>query len=74
MGENASDEKKTFFLPPNAIKKISTNVNAQLLSPFKNIPYEVTADENGNAPEMYKFFTNKQKREALKELIDRLRS
>jgi len=73
-GENASDEKKTFFLPPNAIKKISTNVNAQLLSPFKNIPYEVTADENGNAPEMYKFFTNKQKREALKELIDRLRS
>lgn len=73
-GENASDEQKTFFLPPHSIKKITTNVKAQLLSPYKNIPYEVTTDEKGNAPEMYKFFTNKQKREALKELIDRLSS
>jgi hypothetical protein len=71
-GEGASDANKSYNLPPNSIKKISTNINANLLSPYKNIPYEVTPDEKGNAPEYYKFFTNKQKRDALKELIDRL--
>jgi hypothetical protein len=71
-GEGASDAKKTYFVPPNSIKKVSTNLNATLLSPYKNIPYEVTPDEKGNAPEFYKFFTNTQKRETLKELIDRL--
>jgi hypothetical protein len=71
-GEGASDANKSYNLPPNSIKKISTNLKANLLSPYKNIPYEVTPDEKGNAPEYYKFFTNKQKREALKELIDRL--
>jgi hypothetical protein len=71
-GEGASDANKSYNLPPNSIKKISTNLNANLLSPYKNIPYEVTPDEKGNAPEYYKFFTNKQKRDALKELIDRL--
>lgn len=71
-GEGASDAKKTYFLPPNSIKKVTTNINATLLSPYKNIPYEVKPDENGNAPEYYKFFTNTQKRETLKDLIDRL--
>ena len=71
-GEGASEANKSYNLPPNSIKKISTNLSANLLSPYKNIPYEVTPDEKGNAPEYYKFFTNKQKREALKELIDRL--
>lgn len=71
-GEGASDAKKTYFLVPNSIKKITDNLNATLLSPYKNIPYEVNADDKGNAPEYYKFFTNSQKREALKELIDRL--
>jgi hypothetical protein len=71
-GEGASEANKSYNLPPNTIKKISANLNANLLSPYKNIPYEVTPDEKGNAPEYYKFFTNKQKREALKELIDRL--
>jgi hypothetical protein len=71
-GEGASEANKSYNLPPNSIKKISANINANLLSPYKNIPYEVTPDEKGNPPEYYKFFTNKQKREALKELIDRL--
>jgi hypothetical protein len=71
-GEGASDAKKTYFLPPNTIKKVTPNINATLLSPYKNIPYEVTPDDKGNAPEFYKFFTNTQKRETLKDLIDRL--
>jgi hypothetical protein len=71
-GEGASEANRSYNLPPNSIKKISTNLNAHLLSPYKLIPYEVTPDEKGNPPEYYKFFTNKDKREALKELIDRL--
>lgn len=71
-GEGASDAKKTFNLKPNSIKKITTNINAQLLSPYKNIPYQVSVDKEGKAPEIYKFFTNSQKRESLKDLIDRL--
>lgn len=71
-GEGASDEKKTYNLPPQSIKKVTANTSATLLSPYKTIPYEVTPDEKGNAPEYYKFFTNAQKRDALKDLIDRL--
>lgn len=71
-GEGASEANHSFNLPPNTVKKITGNLSATLLSPYKLIPYQVTPDEKGNAPEYYKFFTNKQKREALKELIDRL--
>jgi hypothetical protein len=71
-GEGASDEKRTYFLVPNSIKKITANPEAQLLSPYKNIPYEVKVDDKGKAPEMYKFYTNSQKREALTDLLKRL--
>lgn len=73
VGANASDEKKTYFLVPNSIKKISANLSAQVLSPYKNIPYKVEVDKDGNAPETYKFFTNKQKRESLNELLERMK-
>src|SRR5215471_2185780 len=73
LGKNANDEKKTFWLVPNTIKKISPNSNAKILSPYKLIPYEVELDKEGKAPETYKFFTNKQKREDLDELLKRLR-
>lgn len=72
MGQNASDEKRTYFLAPGNIKKISANLSARLLGPYNAIPYKVDADKDGKAPEIYKFFTNKQKREALDELIQRL--
>lgn len=71
-GENASDERKTYFIVPNSIKKLTTNLNAQLLNPYKNIPYKVEADKEGKAPEIYKFSTNKQKRESLEELMQRM--
>lgn len=71
-GENASDANKTYFLVPNSIKKLTTNLNAQLLNPYKNIPYKVEAGKDGKAPEIYKFYTNKQKRESLDELLQRM--
>jgi hypothetical protein len=70
-GENV-DNVKTFFIVPNSVKKLTTNLNAQLLNPYKNIPYKVEADKEGKAPEIYKFSTNKQKRESLEELMQRM--
>jgi hypothetical protein len=71
-GKNA-DDKKTFFIVPGTVKKITANINAQLINPYKNIPYEVTVDKDGKAPEIYKFFTAKQKRESLNELLERMK-
>jgi hypothetical protein len=72
-GQNASDDKKTYFLVPNTIKKLSSNPKAQVINPYNNIPSEVAVDKDGKAPEIYKFFTAKQKRESLNELIERMK-
>jgi hypothetical protein len=71
-GENASDANHTYFVVPNSVKKLSTNLSAQLLNPYKNVPYKVEADKDGKAPEIYKFSTSKQKRESLTELMQRM--
>lgn len=67
-GISANDAKKTYFIVPMSIKKISSESNARLVGSFKGIPYKVTADESGKIPDVFKFFTNKQKRETLHEL------
>lgn len=72
-GQNASDANKTYFIVPKTIKKLTTNINAQLINPYNNIPYKVEADKDGKAPEIYKFFTAKQKRESLAELLERMK-
>lgn len=72
QGLNVSEVNRNYFLPPNTIRKISSNTAAILLSPYKLIPYKVELDEKGNAPEYYKFFTNSQKREALEDMLKRL--
>lgn len=72
-GQNASDEKKTYFLVPKTIKKLSSNPNAQVINPYNNIPGSVAVDKDGKAPEIFKFFTAKQKRETLNELIERMK-
>lgn len=68
-GKNASDEKKTFFLPPFTIKKISPQDNARIIGSFNGIPYSNEPDGSGKTPEVFKFFTNKQKRETLTDLM-----
>jgi lipopolysaccharide export LptBFGC system permease protein LptF len=72
VGENTSFEKKNFNLPPYTIKKISNDLGATILSPYKLIPGKIELDKDGKAPEFYKFFTNTQKREALDEMLKRL--
>jgi hypothetical protein len=69
-GLNASDAKGTFFLPPLTIKKISAKSNAKIIGSFKGIPYKIEADNSGNVPEVFKFFTTKEKRETVKDLME----
>ena len=71
-GKNASDQKKTYFIIPSSIKKISTATSIRVVGPYKGIPYEVEADDKGKIPEVYKFFTNKQQRESLDDLRKRM--
>lgn len=68
LGQNASDDNKTYFIVPFSIKKISANTESRIIGPYNGIPGTVDSDA-GKTPEMYKFFTNKQKRESVEDLI-----
>ena len=72
-GKNASDANKSYFIPPFTAKKISANKEAKLIGPYNNIPGSVQVDKDGNGPETYKFFTNKQKRESLEDIIRQMK-
>ena len=72
-GKNASDANQSYFIPPFAVKKISGNQEAKLIGPYNNIPGSVQVDKDGNGPETYKFFTNKQKRASLEDIIKQMK-
>ena len=69
QGLNADDAKEIYFLPPFAIKKVSAKLNTKVIGSFKGIPYNNEADNTGSVPDVIKFFTNKQKRETLTDLL-----
>jgi hypothetical protein len=69
VGQNVSDAAKTFFLPPLTIKKITETATAKVIGSVNGIPYKMEVDANGKTQEVYKFFTNKQKRETLNDLL-----
>jgi len=70
QGLNANDAKGTFYILPMNIKKISSKNNTKVVGSFKGIPYKNEADSDGNMPDVIKFFTVKQKRETLKDLME----
>ncbi|MBC8035459.1 MAG: hypothetical protein H7Y03_15020 [Chitinophagaceae bacterium] len=72
MGQGASDQTKTYFVLPFLAKKISDNTDATVVGPFKGLPYKVEGKE-GNGPEVYKIYTNKQQRESLLDLVNRMK-
>jgi hypothetical protein len=68
-GQNASDDNRTYFILPFTIKKITGNSESRIIGPYNGIPASLDAGSSGKAPEMYKLFTTKQKRESLEALI-----
>ena len=69
-GENTNDTKGPFYVLPFNIKKISAKGNTKVVGSFKGIPYKNEEDANGNLPDVIKFFSVKQKRETLKDLME----
>lgn len=64
-GTNVSAEKRNFFIPPGEIVKISTNLQSQVVGPFRKLP---TSYEGGKEHEIYKFSTNAEIRETIEKL------
>lgn len=69
LGQNASDANKSYFILPFTIKKLSSSLESKIVGPYNGIPASVDAGNSGKLPEVYKFYTNKQKREAVETLI-----
>jgi hypothetical protein len=59
MGQNVSEAGKNYFIPPNKIVKITPETKAKVFGPYVTIPSDFDA---GSAPEIYKFYTNKEVR------------
>jgi hypothetical protein len=70
QGLNVNDAKGPYFIVPFNIKKISAKSNTKVVGSFKGIPYKNEADSDGNLPDVIKFFSVKQKRETLKDLME----
>jgi hypothetical protein len=65
-GANVNEQNHNFMLLPNQVKKITSNPDAQVFGPFTKIPQKLTAGPNGAAPELYKFYTNNEMRDLIK--------
>lgn len=70
QGLNANDAKGPFFILPFNLKKVSAKNNTKIVGSFKGIPYKNEPDNDGNLPDVIKFFSVKQKRETLKDLME----
>lgn len=70
LGQNTNDTKGPYFISPFNIKKISAKSNTKVVGSFKGIPYKNEPDSDGNLPDVIKFFSVKQKRETLKDLME----
>ena len=70
QGLNTNDAKGPFYILPFNIKKISAKGNTKVVGSFKGIPYKNDVDSDGNMPDVIKFFSVKQKRETLKDLME----
>jgi hypothetical protein len=67
-GTNISAQNHNFMILPNQLIKVSSSKNAKVFGPFTKIPGSLEADENGKAPEIYKFYTNTEMRELIENL------
>lgn len=67
-GTNVSPGSHNFFILPNQLIKVSPNIEAKVFGPFIKIPGTIEVDKNGNAPEIYKFYTNSEMRDLITTL------
>ncbi len=65
VGENVSPAAKNYFISPGKIVWITAERKAKVFGPFVTIPGDFDA---ASAPEIYKFYTNKEVREIIANL------
>lgn len=65
-GQNVSEAKKNYSLPPMSIAKISDNTDAQIIGPYRKIPGSF---DPSRKHEVYKFYTNKE----IADIIDKVK-
>jgi hypothetical protein len=66
-GANVSAQNHNYLIAPGEIKKISASKSAKVFGPFTKVSSSIEADENGKAPEIYKFYTNGEVRELIEK-------
>lgn len=66
---NVNPSSHNYFILPNQLTKVSSNMEAKIFGPFTKIPGSLEADKDGKAPEIFKFYTN----EEMRDLIARLK-
>lgn len=65
IGKNVSAENKNFFILPNSLQPVSSNLNSKIYGPYKKVSAVQELGPNGEEPEIYKFYTNKEMRELI---------
>jgi hypothetical protein len=56
-GQGVSEAKRNYSIPPMSVAKITTNVDAEIIGPYRKIPGSFDPSKEH---EVYKFFTNKE--------------
>jgi hypothetical protein len=65
LDQNVSAANRNFFIAPNQMVRITPETKAKVFGPYVTIPGDFDAS---TAPEIYKFYTNKEVREIIGNL------
>lgn len=60
LGQNVSAANHNFLAAPGKLVKISDNTDARLYGPFHKIPASIEPGKDGQAPEIYKFYSGSE--------------
>ena len=62
------DNSNNFIVLPNKPLKVSADLDARVYGPFKKIPAKIDMAADNKEPELYKFYTNTEVRDLIKNL------
>ena len=65
-GEGVSEANRNYSIPPMSIAKITNNVDAEIVGPYRKVPVSL---DPSKPHEVYKFSTNKE----IAEVIDKVK-
>ncbi len=69
-GQNVSAANHNYIVTANQLVKVSANPDARIYGPFHKIPSAIDPGPDGKEPELYKFYTNNELRDLIKNLVE----